>query len=460
MIFVIIIMSMLWLFQIVLLKYFYKNMLISDLNKRSIEILATIETINPLSDLEKNSELLNTIESFSNKYNLSLEILDTSGTSFYKTNSSSNAQSPGLFRAYEDEIVLDAISGNNIRKVVTHPRFGNEFLLIGRPIKSGEVITGVMYLSIPIPPVEDTASIIRQQLLWITLILLIVSIITTYLLSKILTKPVLKIEETAKQIAKGDFKAKVKYSSNDEIGQLASTINLMGDELEKIDQLRKDLISNISHELRTPLSLIRGYAEIIKDISGENKEKREKQLEIIIEETNRLNELVSDILNLSQLQAGIKLNLSTIDVNSLIGSLKSKFEIVSENTKIDFKTQCEEGTYIYADEKRMLQVLINLINNAFNNTEAGGRILLQAIKVGEYVKFIVSDTGVGIDENTLKHIWDRFYRGARAKDKKLIGTGIGLAIVKSILEGHKAEFGVESAVGVGTKFYFIVKISA
>jgi len=233
----------------------------------------------------------------------------------------------------------------------------------------------------------------------------------------------------------------------------------MGQQLSKIEQLRKDLIANVSHELRTPLSLIRGYAETIRDVTGNVPDKREKQLGIIIEETERLGKIVDDILNLSQLQTGyLSLNKSRFPIMKTLAAVVKRYDVLSQKTGVQIVLQGSSDGLVEADEARIEQVLYNLINNGFNHTPRGGTITVNAIDGLKAVRVEVSDTGSGIPEEDLPHIWDRYYKAEKASGKRrAAGTGLGLAIVKSVLEAHQAAYGVESKREVGTTFWFELK---
>jgi signal transduction histidine kinase len=259
-------------------------------------------------------------------------------------------------------------------------------------------------------------------------------------------------------MAGGNLAARIKLVSRDEIGRLADTINHMGHELSKIDQLRKDLIANVSHELRTPLSLIKGYAETIRDISGSVPEKREKQVNIIIEEADRLSNIVDDILNLSQMQAGyLNLQIGSFMLSDTLDKVLKRFEILGEKTKVSLHLENAPAFLVKADETRIEQVLFNLINNAFNHSAPGGIIKVATFESPDKVRVSVSDTGKGIPKEEIDYIWDRFYKADKSGQRKMSGTGLGLAIVKNILNAHHAAFGVESQVGLGTTFWFELK---
>jgi signal transduction histidine kinase len=232
----------------------------------------------------------------------------------------------------------------------------------------------------------------------------------------------------------------------------------MGKELSKIDQLRKDLIANVSHELRTPLSLIKGYAETIRDISGDNPEKREKQIGIIIEESDRLSSIVEDILNLSQMQAGyVTVNIGKFKLNKTLDQVVKRYEILSERTGVRILQKNIRETFIEGDETKIEQVLYNLINNAFNHSSEGGIISVTAMEIKDKIRIEIADTGEGIPADDIAYIWDRFYKADKSGKRKKAGTGLGLAIVKNILNAHQALYGVESQVGKGTTFWFELK---
>jgi signal transduction histidine kinase len=201
-------------------------------------------------------------------------------------------------------------------------------------------------------------------------------------------------------------------------------------------------------------------------VTGDKKDRREKQLEIIIEETERLNRLVDDILNLSQLQSGfVKLNKTSFNISELIDNTAARYEILSGQSGVSISRAGVSGLMVTADESRIGQVLYNLINNAFNHTTSGGVITVKLLELNDSVRIEVSDTGSGIPREELPHIWERYYKGDNTRDRKK-GMGLGLAIVKGVLEAHGASFGVGSTSTMeakrtgnpsGTTFWFELK---
>ena len=442
--FVVFLLVILWMFQIVFLDSFYTSMKISELKKKGYEI-ANLVSIDNKDEAKKQIDIL----SYDN--NASITILDKEINELY---SSSINGSISMMPMYRNGSVIDftnkVLAGGEVSVQLTHPRFGNKFYFIGIPIKGSTGVVGAFIMNAPLAPVKDTASILQKQLGIITIILLFITIIFAYLLSKTFSRPILTITKTAEDISNGDYNSRIKIKSNDEIGRLSETINNMAEGLSKVEGLRRDLIANVSHELRTPLTLIRSYAETIRDVSGENKEKRGNHLGVIIEEAERLTRVVDDILNLSQMQSGnIALNISEFEISDFLKCVVDKYELLSQKTGVEIVLENSNKAIVNADEEKLKQVLHNLINNSFNHTLSGGQIIISAADNEKFVRITIIDTGSGIPENQLQNIWERYYKG-----NNKIGTGLGLAIVKSILDAHSFNYGVESTLGKGTSIWF------
>jgi signal transduction histidine kinase len=449
MILVVFMLILLWLFQIVFLENFYTSMRVSDIKNQGISIGKLLETTT-------KQDFQNALDTFAYNNNLSVEIMDLKENSIYTAGSTAgNGQMPMMNSSARVEAFQEVLKGKTVLTELTHPRFGNKFMLISLPVKISGTLTNALFINMPLAAVKDTTSILKKQLLYITVILLVAAIIISFIISKTLTKPILEMKRVSQKIASGDFSTRINSKNKDELGDLAETINHMGQELSKIDQLRKDIIANVSHELRTPLSIIRGYAETIKDVTGNNPEKREKQLGIIVEETERLGKLVDDILNLSQLQEGyLLISHENFAIMKTIDGILKRYDILSEKTGILLQAFGSDKLIVAADESKIEQVFYNLINNAFNHTKDGGTITIKVIDAIQSVKVEVTDTGTGISKEDLEHVWDRYFKAEKHSERKIIGTGLGLAIVKNVLEAHKVPYGVISEEGLGTTFWF------
>ncbi|TYQ16578.1 UNVERIFIED_CONTAM: signal transduction histidine kinase [Acetivibrio alkalicellulosi] len=449
MLLVVVVLLLLWFFQIVFLEKFYIHQRVNEVKNRGFSILKDFNKL----DIE---EMEYQLDSFIYDYNLSLDLIDIRGNILY-SNGQGNQRPMMVYNQIRGELLKELLAGEVITTRMVHPRFNSEYMVIGMPLFIEDKLGGFMLINMPLVPVEDTTYILKGQLIYISLILFLVSIIISFIISRSFTKPLLKITKATGQIATGDLSVKIETKSKDEIGELSEAINHLVKELSKIENLRRDLIANVSHELRTPLSLIRGYAETIKDVSGDNKDKRERQLEIIIDETKRLSSIVNDILDLSQMQSGnFSIKKEQFDINVTILSVINKYEILSMQIDVKIIFESFSSILVNGDEARIEQVLSNLINNALNYSEEGGIITIKLEVKEKTVRVFISDTGKGIDEKEINYIWDKYYK---AEKSKIVGTGLGLAIVKNILDAHGNEYGVESVSGKGTTFWFELKLS-
>ena len=438
---------LLWLFQIVSLQSYYANEITSQIEEDA-EYLA--------DRLAKgdSDEFMSRASSLAYSKNLSVQVYAAESFCIYNSESATPTPSSLATDKAFKEAVDAALSGNRYQGTTTHPKFGTSVVVMGIPYRYLDGSYRALMISVSLDPVKTTVNILEKQLIFITVVLLVLALAISFIISRTLTKPILRIEKATKRIAEGDYSVRVDVGAKDEIGSLAESVNYMSEELSKTDELRKDLIANVSHDLRTPLSLIRGYAETLRDVTGDNKEKRERQLGIIIDETERLGRIVSDMTDLSRLQSGsITVSPAPFDVRRAFDDVISRYDDLSVKSGVAVAGECEEGLFAVGDLPRLEQVFYNLINNAFNHTKEGGKITLAAVRDGEAVRFSVTDTGSGISKEDLPRIFDRYYKG-EAGVRKIVGTGLGLAIVKSILEGHRTVYGVDSTVGVGTCFWF------
>jgi signal transduction histidine kinase len=286
-----------------------------------------------------------------------------------------------------------------------------------------------------------------------TVLSLVLSIVLSFLLSRKFAEPIAELTVSAQKLAKGDYTVQFKSSGYTEIDDLAKTLNYATAEMKATDELRKDLIANISHELRTPLTMIKAYAEMIRDLSGNHPKKREEHLQVILDETDRLAALVSDILDLSRIEAHTEEPDRTIfDIVPLVRDICARFEGMYTPEGYTLVTDLTESAFIAADYKQIGQVIYNLVGNALNYVGEDKKIYVTLRIQGQQVVFSVIDHGKGIAPEDREHIWDRYFRSAESKRTK-IGSGIGLSIVKGICDAHKLEYGVNSVLGEGSEFY-------
>ncbi len=277
-----------------------------------------------------------------------------------------------------------------------------------------------------------------------------------------LVNPLIDLTEKAHRLAEGDFA--VDFHGRDygrELVELADTLNYARDELSKTDRMQKELIANVSHDFKTPLTMIKGYASMIMEISGDIPEKRDKHAQIIVDEADRLASLVGDLLDLSKIQSGIaQLQIADVDMSGYVEEIIDRFAYLRDTQGYEFIVDIDEGLYARADELKLGQALYNLIGNAVNYTGADKKIYVSLKDEGDgYFRFAVRDTGSGIKAEEINEIWDRYYRSSQMHKRPVQGTGLGLSIVKSILQRHGFAFGVDSEVGKGSTFYVVFPVA-
>lgn len=321
---------------------------------------------------------------------------------------------------------------------------------------------GVQYLiltSTSLVPLDATVRTTQHQLFWLSLILFLLALFLTLVISHHITKPIIRMNAAAKQLAAGNYNAQFEDDCGyRETQELAASLSFAAQELSRTDQLQKELIANISHDLRTPLTLIRGYGETMRDIPGEN---TPENIQVIIDETEHLSELVSDLLDLSRIQSGVRCPIMEFfDLTAVIREVLTRYEAFTKAQGYTIRLETDRAVPVFADRGMLLQVVYNLINNAINYTGADLSVTVRQQVRGETVRIEVCDTGAGIPANELPLIWDRYYKVDKVHRIARIGTGLGLSIAKEILEVHNAAYGVESEVGHGSVFWFELPVSA
>lgn len=301
----------------------------------------------------------------------------------------------------------------------------------------------------------STIKVIRWQFTLTTVIVVIIGIVLAWFISGKLSNPLDEMSITAKKWAEGNenvtFNSKGNYA---EINELAETLNYAKDSVSKARTLQHDLLANISHDLKTPLTMIRAYAEMIKDISGDNKIKREKHTQVIMDEADRLTMLVNDILHLSKLQSAVdELTLTEVNLSELTEKVITRFAPYVENQGFTIENYVAPDLLTYVDEQKIEQVIYNLLGNSLNYT--GEDKIVKVFLTAENDKIILEiiDSGKGISQENLETIWERYYRFSETNTRPVKGTGLGLSIVKTILDSHKLRFGVRSKKDCGSNFY-------
>ena len=319
----------------------------------------------------------------------------------------------------------------------------------------------ILYVVAPLYPVASTVNILKSQLIYISFILLLLTFVLVIYVSKKIANPITDITRAASKLSAGDYGITFKTdSSYSEINELADALNKTSYELERSSMLQRDLIANVSHDLRTPLTMVKSYAEMIRDLSGDNPEKRNTHLQVIIDEADRLNTLVNDILTLSDVQAGtLELHIEKFNIKELVSSSIQTYEVLKTNESYKFLFNCRQDIDVIGDSARIKQVINNLLSNAIKYCGNDKKIFINIKKWGKRAHIEIVDHGQGIKPDELPYIWERYYKSSTHHVRATKGSGIGLSMVKGILTAHNARFGVESKVGRGTTFWFELEVA-
>ena len=305
-------------------------------------------------------------------------------------------------------------------------------------------------------PINSTVTTIRVQLYYVTVAMIIFSIVMALAIAKRVSKPIEAINNSAKTLATGNYNIKFEGSGYKEISELSDTLNYATNELSKVDALKGELIANISHDLRTPLTLISGYAEVMRDLPNEN---TPENAQIIVDETQRLTTLVNDVLDISKLQSGTQaLNITEYNLTRSISDIISKTGELLKKDGYRLEFIYDEKVEVEADETRISQAFYNILINGINYTGIDKLVVIRQIIENGFVKIEVIDSGEGITKENLPMIWDRYYKVNKFHTRAVTGTGLGLSIVKSIIDMHSGNYGVESKIAEGSVFWFTLNI--
>lgn len=301
-------------------------------------------------------------------------------------------------------------------------------------------------------PLSNTIEIIKDQLIVVSIVFVLLALIFSLFASRRIARPISKTNSSAKELAKKNYDVQFDATGYLEVEELNDTLEYAKNELAATERLQKELIANISHDLRTPLTMITGYGEVIRDLPGEN---TPENIQVIIDEATRLSSLVNDLLDLSKLQSGsVKLQKTRFCLTDSIKGIFVRYSKLKEQDGYNIEFNCDGDVYVTADELRISQVIYNLVNNAINYAGDDKTVIVTQIKKDGMVRIEVTDHGEGISAENLQYIWDRYYKVDKEHKRGVIGTGLGLSIVKGILDSHNAHYGVRSALGNGSTFWF------
>lgn len=326
--------------------------------------------------------------------------------------------------------------------------------------RRGDVI-GTLYINPPtgFTSTENLAESINHFLLWGGLLAVAIALVLTFVLSRRVLAPIRALTQTAKQLGQGDFSQRVQFQSRGEVRELAQAFNSMASNLERDEQLRRNMVADIAHELRTPLSNVRGYLEAVRD--GVIKPDADT-IRSLYEEAILLSRLVDELQELSLAEAGkLKLVFQTADIaesiNQTVAAVRAQALAKGLSVSTDLPDKLPP---VNIDSQRISQVLRNLLDNAVAHTAKGGTITVTARQEGNWIEVAVIDTGEGIPTEDLPNIFERFYRVDKSRARATGGSGLGLTIAKRLVEAHGGKIEVQSELGKGSRFTFTLPVSA
>jgi len=391
--------------------------------------------------------------------NTSIWITDELGYIWLPYSSAKEQEERWMEQKLTEEEFVQVLKGGTIIKT---GRFGGRFpipvLTVGVPLNIAGDIRGGIFLHSPIEGIRSTLSDVYRNVWRASLMSAFLAIILVYGISRMISKPLIQINDISREFALGNFKRRVKVTTKDEVGQLAKNFNAMADSLDKLEQMRRNFVANVSHELRSPLTSIVGYVQgvIDKTIQPED---QSKYLTVALDESKRLSKLISDFLDLAQIESGqFPLNISVFDINEKLRRiLISKEENINKNTQRVEVCFDEEQCFVEADPDRIDQVIQNLVDNAVKFNKLGGRLFFRIWKHHGKVYVKIEDEGEGIPKDEIPMIWERFYQIEKLRNLKNDGKGLGLSIVKKIIEQHNENIWVNSILGEKTAFVFSLK---
>jgi signal transduction histidine kinase len=364
-------------------------------------------------------------------------------------------------KSVAESIVTRVLNGENVVNQLHFEGLDEPVLSVVVPWGKKDQIYGGIVLHAPVQGINQIIGDIREFILWITFLGLIVSMILVSSLSWTVTRPLRAIEKVASEIGLGNYRKRVEVDSQDEIGDLAKTINQLAERLEQNEQmrlqedgLRQEFLANLSHELRTPLTGIQGFLEALQDGLVQEEEAKQRYVGLMYNETLHMSRLIEDLTDLMKIDKHtLSLYLTPVQLKDFLQKIAISFQhAIDEKGLVLHLDLPDEQLVIEADADRLGQIIGNLLNNAIKFTEQGS-ITIRAAKDGEGVLIDVKDTGIGMSEQDAARIWERFFKADRVRSKRDYGSGLGLSIVEKLVQMHHGRISVDTQLGEGSTFH-------
>ena len=452
------------------LTWYYQNEKVSEIHEAYLKLDNEVKKLSEdgqtiIGESEDNGSVVNEsvsniILDYSNKHNITIALVDSmTNKAIY-----SSQREGDMFL---DRIQEGFIGNKNIKKKDILYKSDNYTIILHNTPQNSSFIEGFGYcsdnqtiviMSTPVAGLKESVNISNKFLIYVAVIGFIITVIITFLITKMITSPILQLAEISNKMGKLDFTARYEGKRSDEIQTLGQNMNYMSDRLKKaisklqeanevlkedikrkeaIDEMRKDFIANVSHELKTPIALIQGYAEGLNEGLCEDEESRKYYTEVIMDESEKMNKMVKQLLTLSSLESGNSiLHKENFNMTSLTEGVLSSISILigEKNLEVDFDTS--KDIFLYADEFKIEEVVTNYISNAIHHVNDNGTIKIDVSEDERNVYFSVYNTGNQIPEKDLSNVWEKFFKVDKAHSRSYGGSGIGLSIVKAIVEAH------------------------
>lgn len=445
-IFIVVVAALLWLFQIVLLDPFYRTV-------KTAEVKNTAEAVEHRLE---DGDLDDQVRELCFNTGINIMVTDEMGqilTGWRASQKDSLLNNMTRLARAElfNEVNLqggDELTGYR-SPFVNQDGSQNEVILYVTITRTSSGLNRMVLLESEITPVDSIKETLQVQVTTLTVVMAVLGLLLALIIARRISRPLTAINESAKALGQGNYDIRFGEHGAREVRELAQTLNYAAGELSKVEGLRRDLLANVSHDLRTPLTMIKGYGEVMRDLPGEN---TPENVQIIIDEAERLTNLVNDLLDLSKLEAGVvSLDKTRFNLTESIRAILTRYHKLADHR---FPFHYQEDVWVDADELKISQVVYNLVNNAITYSGEDKTITLEQQVEGGKVRISVSDTGEGIPQEKLKDIWERYYKVDKEHKRAQMGSGLGLSIVKNILDLHGGTYGVTSQLGKGSTFWF------
>ena len=445
------ILAMIWFLQIFFLNHYYEDMKIQEVSRTADSVYLAYQS--------HDDQLTNNIQQYSilNDYYFMME---SNGKVLLFSPDAENAKPVYTYQAMlprlREAIAEDPGSVSTYVKFTIGRENYNTLAYARLLDDTGDDETDVyLYVFTPLYPVSSTVDILQHQLLLISITAFSLAFLLALAFSRRISRPIKDMTNAARKLGAGNYNVTFTARSYSEINELADTLNTAAYEMGQADNRQKDLVANVSHDLKTPLTLIKSYAEMIRDLSGDNPKKRNDHLAVIIDESDRMANLVSDMSTVSLMSRHeMKLNMAPFDLIPLTAEILASYEVYVVQQGYDFRFSSPKEAPVYADRDRIAQVITNLTSNAIKYCGEDKVVIVNIKRTGRKYRIEVSDHGPGIKQEELPHVWDRYYKASSNYVRATTGSGLGLSIVKEILTLHKSDYGVISKEDKGTTFWF------